>query len=190
MKRLPIFIACTLLAMVSQAAVAFPGSLQERRHKILPVLVRVGANGAVTDVSPAYELTPQLRRLLRTDLDALIARPAMEHGRPISSQLVVNLALLAEPHAMGGYRARFVYVSKSPVPNGSWYWVHLDGHRLALADRHAFPGRFRRQQNPRWRHTPWIPDSNSPMPGRHVMTSTYTSAAPAGRSERLAPHGH
>jgi hypothetical protein len=104
----------------------------------MPVLVHVDARGKVTEVSPSAELSPKVSRLLRQNLDELITKPATEHGRPVSSQFVINLAMQASPREDGDYLARFVYVSSSPVPNGSWYWVHIDGHRLALANRSDF----------------------------------------------------
>jgi len=107
--------------------------------------VQVSAQGKVTSASPATTLSPRLDRLLRADLDEMIRQPAVdEHGRPVSSQFVINLALQAATRAQGGYDARFAYVSASPVPAGSWYWVHIDGHRLALASQRSFdgPGRF------------------------------------------------
>ena len=101
----------------------------------MPVLVQVNAQGRVTDMSPAMELTPQLTRLLRSNVDELISGPAIVRGKPIASQVVLNMALQATPQEQGNYLAQFTYVSSSPVPNGSWYWVHIDGHRLALAER-------------------------------------------------------
>jgi hypothetical protein len=113
-------------------------SLNEFRPGVMPVLVHVDARGKVTDVSPSVELSPKVNRLLRQNLDELITKPATDHGRPVSSQFVINLAMQASPRADGDYLARFVYVSSSPVPSGQWYWVHIDGHRLALANRSDF----------------------------------------------------
>ena len=137
MKRLSMMFA-GVMAVGASAAMASSGSLNEFRSGFMPVLVHVDAKGKVTEVSPSTELSPKINRLLRQSLDEMISKPATEHGRPISSQFVVNLAMQASPRQEGDYLARFVYVSSSPVPNGSWYWVHIDGHRLALANRNDF----------------------------------------------------
>ena len=139
MKRLSMMMfAGVLTAGASAAIAASPHSLNEFRPNVLPVLVQVDAKGKVTEVSPSDELSPKVNRLLRQTLDGMISKPATEHGRPVSSQFVVNLAVQTSPREEGDYLAWFVYVSSSPVPNGSWYWVHIDGHRLALASRNDF----------------------------------------------------
>jgi hypothetical protein len=158
MKRFPMMTLAGVLATGAGAAMASSGSLNEFRPGVMPVLVHVNASGKVTDVSPSSELSPKVNRLLRQNLDELITKPATEHGRPISSQFVINLAVQASPRPEGDYLARFVYVSSSPVPNGSWYWVHIDGHRLALANRNGFdhqprlhfhaPGTYREGNSP------------------------------------------
>jgi len=96
----------------------------------------VNAQGRVTSASPAYQLTPKLNRLLRANLDGMIRKPAVDkHGKPIPSQFIMNMAVRTEPRTDGNYDAWFAYVSTKPVPPGSWYWVHLDGDRLALASQ-------------------------------------------------------
>lgn len=130
-RRSTVFAA---LLAASGAAVAASASLNESRPGVLPVLVQVNAHGKVTGASPAMELSPRLRRLLRANLDEMIRLQATDkHGRPVSSQFIMNLALRTSPRANGQLDAHFAYVSAVPVPAGSWYWVHLDDHRLALA---------------------------------------------------------
>jgi len=138
MKRFSMMMFAGALAVGAGAAMADSQSLNEFRPGVMPVLVHVDARGKVTDVSPSVELSPKVNRLLRQNLDELITKPATDHGRPVSSQFVINLAMQASPRADGDYLARFVYVSSSPVPSGQWYWVHIDGHRLALANRSDF----------------------------------------------------
>lgn len=134
------------LIACSGAALASSGSLNEFRPKVLPVLVQVNSHGKVTDMSPAMELSPPLRRLLRANLDEMISAPATDkHGRPISSQFIMNLALQASPLDNGNFDAHFAYLSTAPVPAGSWYWVHIDGHRLALARQGST---YRTQRSP------------------------------------------
>ncbi|MEO6800868.1 MAG: hypothetical protein ABI178_13100 [Rhodanobacter sp.] len=123
-----------VLLACSGAAAASSGSLDEFQPKVLPVLVQVNSHGQVTNASPAIELSPNVNRLLRANLDEMINKPAHDkHGQPMSSQFVINLAVQAAPLGNGQFDARFAYVSATPVPAGSWYWVHIDGHRLALA---------------------------------------------------------
>jgi hypothetical protein len=125
----------TLLA-TGGAATASTQSLNEFPSAIMPVLVQVDAQGRVTDASPATKLSPQLDRLLRSNLAEMVSKPATDrHGHPIASQVIINVALQTSPRAGGDYDANFAYVSTKPVPMGSWYWVHIDGHRLALANR-------------------------------------------------------
>jgi hypothetical protein len=121
-------------------------SLNQFPHRVEPVLVQVNAHGKVTAASPAYELPPKVTRLLNANLSEMIHAPATDKdGKPIASQFVMNVALQAQPNGAGAYEAHFTYVSTKPVPPGNWYWVHLDGDRLALAsqdmrinDRHQY----------------------------------------------------
>jgi hypothetical protein len=125
-----------LLLGCSAVAAAASASLNEFRPKVMPVLVQVNSHGKVTEASPAFELSPKVARLLRTNLDEMITGPAIDkRGRPMSSQFVINLLLQASPQGNGNYDAHFTYQSTAPVPPGSWYWVHIDGRRLALANR-------------------------------------------------------
>ncbi|MEO7072024.1 MAG: hypothetical protein ABI300_03215 [Rhodanobacter sp.] len=136
MNKLHVLTLSALLG-VTPVAMAASASLNQFTLRVMPVLVQVNAQGRVTNLSPSMELTPQLARLLRSNVDELISGPAVAHGKPIASQFVLNMALQATPRDQGDYAAQFIYVSSSPVPSGSWYWVHIDGHRLALAERGA-----------------------------------------------------
>jgi hypothetical protein len=124
-----------MLIGITPVAMAASGSLNQFTPRVMPVLVQVNAQGEVTGLSPSVDLPPQVARLLRKNVDELISGPAVVRGKPIASQVVLNMALQATPQEQGNYSAQFTYVSSSPVPNGSWYWVHIDGHRLALAER-------------------------------------------------------
>jgi hypothetical protein len=136
MKTFQRSLALGALIFVSGMAAAGSGSLSAFIPKVLPVLVQVDAHGKVTGVSPATELSPKLRRLLRANLDEMITAPAIDDkGRPTSSQFVINLALQTSPRADGNFDVSFAYVSTAPVPSGSWYWVHTDGRELALASQ-------------------------------------------------------
>lgn len=141
-QLLPLMLV-TLLG--STNAVADSMSLNQFPHRVEPVLVRVDAAGKVTQASPAYTLPPKMTRLLRDNLSEMIRKPATDkHGKPTSSQFIMNVALQAKPNGAGAYEAFFSYVSATPVPPGSWYWVHLDGDRLALAS----PDMFQRSRRP------------------------------------------
>ncbi|UGB37164.1 hypothetical protein [Frateuria soli] len=152
------FCAFLLLGSLAaaQGAAATSMSLHQFTPKVLPVLVQVDSHGKVTQVSPSIELAPRYERLLRQSLDQMITRPANDHGRPIASQFVINLGLETTARPDGNYDARFVYVSTSPVPPGSWYWVHVDGHRLALRSRDADTRQrfFRRPPGDYWPNAP------------------------------------
>lgn len=148
MKRFCAFLALAMLAVAREAA-ATSMSITRFPPRVLPVLVQVDSHGKVTDVSSAFELAPRYDRLLRQTLDEMVTRPANDHGRAVASQFVINLGLEAAARPDGNYDARFVYVSTSPVPPGSWYWVHVDGHRLALKSRNDVAPRQRFHQPPR-----------------------------------------
>ncbi len=179
MKRLSMMMFAGVLTVGAGAAMASSGSLNEFRPGVMPVLVHVDAKGKVTEVSPSAELSPKVNRLLRQSLDEMISKPATEHGRPVSSQFVINLAVQASPRQEGDYLARFVYVSSSPVPNGSWYWVHIDGHRLALANRNDFG----RQPRLHFDDRRGYPERNFPnysrMPSPPIQNTAHSAPSPA-----------
>jgi hypothetical protein len=134
MKRFCAFLVLGTLA-AGQGVAATSMSINHFTPRVLPVLVQVDSHGKVTNVSPSVELAPRYDRLLRQTLDEMITKPANDHGKAVASQFVINLGLETASRPDGNYDARFVYVSTSPVPPGSWYWVHIDGHRLALRSR-------------------------------------------------------
>ena len=189
MKQFHATLLFGMLSVGAGAAMASSGSLNEFRPKVMPVLVQVNAQGKVTNASPAMELPPRLDRLLRKNLDEIIRRPATVHGRPVASQFVANMVLQVTPRQAGDYDAQFAFVSSSPVPSGSWYWVHIDGHRLALANRDSFHRgtQFRfndgREMNRTWN----APDYRSaPVPSMQNAAPSAPSAAPVHAPE----HGH
>lgn len=180
-------VAIALVAMLaSTGAIADDSmSLNQFPHRVEPVLVQVNAQGKVTEASPAYRLTPKLNRLLRANLDEMIRKPAVDkHGKPIASQFVMNLALQTTPRAGGDYDVQFAYVSTAPVPNGSWYWMHLDGDRLALADRSTMYRREPHMPVERYRdsYRPQLPHNTQPgavPPIQNTMQAAPPAAPPA-----------
>lgn len=170
MKAFP---TALLLGAFATAPAAFADSMSVNQFtpRVLPVLVQVDSHGQVRQVSPSVELAPQYDRMLRQTLDQMITQPAKDHGRPVASQFVINLGLQTTAREDGRYDAHFVYVSASPVPAGSWYWVHIDGHRLALANRNELPmqtHRYYERTGDRW-----LPDM---YPDTPPMQNTQQSA--------------
>lgn len=171
-----------LLLGCSAVAAAASTSLNEFRPKVMPVLVQVNSHGKVTEASPAFELSPKVARLLRTNLDEMITGPAIDkRGRPMSSQFVINLLLQASPQGNDNYDAHFTYQSTAPVPPGSWYWVHIDGRRLALASRDLRNHRHIHFDNQR--HHPMyqrgFPQMSTP-PINNPVRNTPASSPPVG----------
>ncbi len=179
MKRLSMMMFASALTVGASAAMASSGSLNEFKPGVMPVLVHVDAKGKVTEVSPSDQLSPKVNRLLRQTLDEMISKPATEHGRPVSSQFVINLAVQASPRQEGDYLARFVYVSSSPVPNGSWYWVHIDGHRLALANRNDFDRQPRLHFDNRRGYPERYNPNYSRMPTPPIQNTAHNAPSPA-----------
>lgn len=132
MRTFPMSVVFGLLCAAGSVASA-SDSLSPFPPRIVPVLVQVDAHGKITDASSAVKLSPQLTRLMNKNLDEMIVAPAKINGKAVSSQFVINLRLDAEPTEQGEYSAQFAYVSVSPVPSGSWFWVNEDGRRLSLA---------------------------------------------------------
>ncbi|MFC5743751.1 hypothetical protein [Dyella tabacisoli] len=143
MKRFHALALVGVLSSIGGAAMAATGALSPFTPRYLPVLVQVNPEGKVTSVSPAIELSPVFSRLLAKNLDEMITKPAYDHGHPVSSQFVINLALRATPREEGDYDAQFAYISTSPVPMGTWHWVDVEGRRFALAgpNNHSTDGR-------------------------------------------------
>jgi hypothetical protein len=183
MKRFHAIMLFGILATQAGAAMAVSGSLNEFKPRVMPVLVHVNSKGKITDVSPSTQLSPVFNRLLLQNLDELITKPATTRkGRPIDSQFIINLALQVTPRKEGDYDAHFAYVSSLPVPSGSWYWVHINGHQLALANQAD------RWQNSNFRHyreTNRTPDNrfyqhqSNPAVQNAVRSTSQSVRAPA-----------
>ena len=177
MKFVQLAFILGVLALPAGAAAARSDSLNAFTPTVLPVLVQVDAHGTVTDVSPAVELAPKLKQLLRANVDEMISGPAIDtKGRSVSSQFIINLALQASPRPDGDYEVNFAYVSTSPVPGGSWYWVRTDGRQFTLASRHQQRNRgtripYQYQQNNSQR-------SNTQSSQPRINTATSPASAP------------
>jgi hypothetical protein len=124
-----------LLSSTSSIA-SEPVTPADTTGNIEPVLVRVNAQGKVTEVTPAYPLSHELMQLLRANLDAMIHKPAVDNqGKPVPSQFIIKLALQSDQRTAGDYSAHFAYVSATPVPAGSWYWTRDAQGQLVLASQ-------------------------------------------------------
>lgn len=177
MKRMCAFL---LLGTMAAGQGAFAASITMNTPEVLPVLVQVDNQGKVTQVSPSVELKPSYDKLLRKTLDEMITQPANDHGQAVASQFVINLGMQAVPRSDGNYEARFVYVSTSPVPTGSWHWVRTDNRRLALMSQDVSPRQQRRslpQQNTRR----WDVSTNPASSTQGAAASSATHARPASQ---------
>lgn len=157
------------VASAQFAAGARDLSLNASTPKVIPVLVKVNRAGKVTSVSSSTRLEPRYSGLLRKNLDQMITKPAMDHGKPVSSQFIMNVALKVTKRPQGDYDASFAYVSATPVPAGSYYWNHIDGNRLVLESQNQnwrqrnFEQRQQRDWQPRYRQ-PFQGPPSSPAP--------------------------
>ncbi len=133
--------ALALLAGVAQADNPNPPQAQQQR--VLPVLVKLNAQGRVTDVSPSSRLPPKINRLLRANITEIFGGPANTSapGNSDSSrQFIANMTAVATPNGSEDLHTMyFALVSTQAVPGGSWYWEHVDGRRLALVNRNLQP---------------------------------------------------
>jgi hypothetical protein len=183
MKALSMSVLFGLLCAAGSLAAASE-SLSPFPPKVVPVLVQVDAHGKITDASPAVKLSPRLTRLLNQNLAEMIAEPAKVRGKAVSSQFVINLRLDATPLEQDKYDVQFAYVSISPVPSGSWYWVNEDGRRLSLARQgsmHREPVyRYDNRVMPTRNRLPVsAPPANPPTPSVSRGVASSASRSPA-----------
>lgn len=122
MKRLQIAMLTSALLMggaAVSAAESQPAS--QAQSKEILVLVAVNSNGHVTAARHAEKLPDSLEKLLRSNLDAWIVKPASENGRHVDSTMLVKVNLNTGQNAKGQNEAYFTYVSAQPIPaHRSW----------------------------------------------------------------------
>ena len=169
-------IACALAAFAG-TALASSGSLVEFKPKVMPVVVQVNAQGRVTDVLPSEQLTPRLQKMLVTQLDAWIIKPATVKGHPVGSRFIVEVAMQAKPRKDGNYDASFVYVKSLAMPfAGAVHWNVINGGlELALVsdmgghERQVFDTTDHWQGNYQRGHA-WQPATRgtTPRPATHA----------------------
>jgi len=106
------------LLMGSAAVDAAEPQAQSRE---MLVLVAVNSNGHVTAARHAEKLPDSLEKLLRSNLDAWIVKPASDNGRHVDSTMLVKVDLNTRQNAKGQNEASFTYVSSQPIPrHGTW----------------------------------------------------------------------
>lgn len=128
MKALHISLIAGVLAAVAGTAMASSGSLVEFKPLVLPVVVQVNAQGNVTDILPAVQISPRFRNLLVRQLDEWITSPALLRGHPVASRFIAEVAMRAKQRKDGMYDASFVYVKGLPMPfGGAVHWNVIDG---------------------------------------------------------------
>lgn len=141
-------IVLTLALFLCTAAGAASVSAKEDTptdSRVMPVLVDVNTKGEVTEVTPAYKLRPPLERLLRDTVQKVVTKPALEHGKPVSCQFVLNLEMITTARDDGKYGLKLKYISRQALPPGGWYWVRTSEpghHNLALASKTGSPLQF------------------------------------------------
>lgn len=180
--------AGALSVAAGAVAATGPTSLTTFTPHVMPVLVRVDAHGKVTKISPSSALSPAFGRLLERNLRAWISKPGMEKGRPVSSEMIVNVTLHVAPRGDGKYDASFAYVSSSPSPYMASHWVTLDGTRLALADDHS-GYRGNRASMPAAPPSSFQRSSNGAQGGTYGMSTGVARTSPSSAPASAAAHG-
>lgn len=101
---------------------------------VMPVLVTVNATGKVIGITPAYHLRTDMQGLVSDAVKKMVNGPAYERGKPMASQIVVKLVLVAQPLETGKYSLRIDYAGAESLPYGTWRWVIDSQNRLRLVD--------------------------------------------------------
>lgn len=115
-------------AAFAGTAMASSGSLVEFTPRVMPVVVQVNAQGRVTDILPSQQLEPWVRQMLVKQIDAWIAEPAMNRGKPTASRFIMEIAMRVQPRKDGKYDANFVYVKSMPLAyGGALHWNVING---------------------------------------------------------------
>ncbi|MGH8234148.1 MAG: hypothetical protein ACREPU_08120 [Rhodanobacteraceae bacterium] len=102
--------------------------LWSQRPQVLPIVVEVNNQGRVTDINPAIQLRPWLRKMLIKQIDAWIVKPLTVKGHPVDSRFILEVAMRTQPASDGKYDASFVYVKSLPLAyNGPQHWNVING---------------------------------------------------------------
>ncbi len=143
-------LGCAIAALAGTAFAA-SGIPINSKPEVMPVVVRVNAQGKVTGILPSRQLTPRWRSMLVKQLNEWITKPATEKGKPVASAFVVEVAMRAVQRKDGKYDTNFVYVKSLPMPvYGAVYWEHTNfPPQLALVGSDWMPA-----IGPVWRVSP------------------------------------
>lgn len=106
----------------------------KERRIVMPVLVAVNVKGKVIGITPAYRLRTDMQRLISDTVNRMVNGPAYERGKPMASQIVVKLVLVARPLDAGKYSLRIDYAGAESLPYGTWRWVTDGQNRLRLVN--------------------------------------------------------
>lgn len=127
--------ACAICALWLAGIAQGSEQAQAREQRIvMPVLVTVNAEGKVIGMAPAYPLRADMRRLVGDAVNSMVSGPAYERGKPMSSQIVLKLVLVAQPLDSGNYSLRIEYAGSESLPYGTWRWATDSQNRLKLVN--------------------------------------------------------
>lgn len=188
MKTLRTGLLACAVAAFAETAMASSGSLIEFKPQVMPVVVQVNSEGRVTDILPSQQLAPWLRQMLDRQIDAWITQPTTDHGKPVGSRFIMEVAMRVQPRKDGKYDANFVYVKSLPLAyGGALHWDVINGGlELALVSddggsrahhyvRHFDPVFSR----PRYPVRPPQPATHSAAPRPAAIAAQHAAFAPA-----------
>lgn len=136
MKHAIALIIGTFLLLSAACIPAAHADSSQPSSRTLPIIVKVDAKGSVTDITPAYRLSPGFEKLVRETLAKMITSPAYKDGDPVPSQFVITLGVIKNEAAQGKSNVTLKYLGSKALPDGNWYWIHIPpDNRLALGDQ-------------------------------------------------------
>ncbi|MGH8147287.1 MAG: hypothetical protein ACREPY_13245 [Rhodanobacteraceae bacterium] len=183
MKPLRTLLATGIVVALAVIPAVSSAQLWGQKPQVLPVVVHVDAQGKVTDINPAMQLRPWLRKLLIKQIDAWIVKPLTVKGHPVASRFIIEVAMHTKPTSDGKYDASFVYVKSLPLAyGGPQHWNVINGGlQFALVPNVLQqPGIYNRISG-----TPYEP--SSPYSGYAASAAPAIAGAAAGRRNSGAP---
>lgn len=128
MKPFRTLLATSIVVALSAIPAVSSAQLWGQKPEVMPVVVQVNDQGKVTDINPALQLRPWLRKLLIRQIDAWIVKPLTVKGHPVASRFIIEVAMHTKPTSDGKYDTNFVYVKSLPVAyHGPQHWNVIDG---------------------------------------------------------------
>ncbi len=136
MRRLITLSLSSVIILAMHGAACAQSAPPEEHRQVLPVLVKMDSKGEIAHLSPATRLPMKLQRLLRNNLDEIVAGPGNDRlGHSGSGQFIANMALDVTPIDDDTQSVHFVLVSTQPVAAGSWIWSQANGGQPTLVNR-------------------------------------------------------